>query len=378
MDTGSPSGEGTSRRSFLRVGLSALGLAGLAPVLSACDVPLLGGGSETPEMPVEGPEEALQRLIEGNQRFASGASKPINESADRRAKIVQRQRPFAMIFSCVDSRVPPELIFDRGLGDLFVVRTAGQVTDHAVMGSLEYGAYELEVPLLMVLGHKKCGAVKATMEAVEAHAKVDGDIGYLVKSLAPIVEGGEAAHGADGHGTEAADGHSTDAAAADGHSTGAAADGHSTGSSDGHSTDAAAADGHSSTDAAAEGDPLVSHSDTATTVAEGGTTEISVANAEEAEQLAEELTAEENADGEATPTAAPDELTKAITRNVAAVVERVSKSPLIAERIKKDRLLVVGGVYDLETGLVELTANVPDQFKPQTATAAEGETESTG
>ncbi len=92
------------------------------------------------------------------------------------------------IFGCVDSRVPPELVFDRGLGDLFVIRTAGQVLDRAVVGSLEFGAEELGIPLLVVLGHEKCGAVKATIEAVEKHIEVEGPIGYLVSSIAPAVE----------------------------------------------------------------------------------------------------------------------------------------------------------------------------------------------
>jgi carbonic anhydrase len=320
-----PRSTGTTRRSFLRAGASALGLIGITPVLTACDLPLVGGGDPAPEMPVEGPEEALQRLIEGNERFATGATKPINESSDRRAKVVQRQRPFAMIFSCVDSRVPPELIFDRGLGDLFVVRTAGHAVDHAVMGSLEYGAYELEVPLLMVLGHKKCGAVKATMEAVEAGAHAEGSIEYLVDAIRPAVTGSAGAHGAGAHGAGA------------------------------HGDDAAAG---------AHGDEIV----------QNGTREIQVDDPAEAAALAEELEAggAAAADGEAA-SAAPDALTEAVTRNVALAVKRVSVSPLVAERIKKDRLLVVGGVYDLETGLVTLTENVPDQFKPPTAAPVEGE-----
>ena len=72
-----------------------------------------------------------------------------------------------MIFSCVDSRVPPELVFDEGLGDLFVIRTAGQVIDNAVLGSLQFGVAELSIPLLLVLGHEKCGAVKATLETLD-------------------------------------------------------------------------------------------------------------------------------------------------------------------------------------------------------------------
>lgn len=349
--------DGTSRRSFLRVGASALGLMGLAPVLSACDLPFVGGGGETPEMPVDGPEEALQRLVEGNQRFAAGASKPINESADRRAKVVQRQRPFAMVFSCVDSRVPPELIFDRGLGDLFVIRTAGQVVDHAVMGSLEYGAYELEVPLLMVLGHKKCGAVKATMEAVEAGAHAEGSIDFLIDQIRPAVAGEAAAdgHAADPHATEARGGDAHGSEAGDGIVVAAGTDAGDHGTTADHGSTA-------------------DRGSTRSTTAADGTTEIQVDDPDEAAALAEELAAGDDPAAEGAAAAEePDELTDAIKRNVALTVKKVSASPIIAERVKKDRLLIVGGIYDLQTGLVELTENVPDQFKPQAPAPAEGE-----
>jgi carbonic anhydrase len=93
-----------------------------------------------------------------------------------------------MIFSCVDSRVPPELVFDEGLGNLFVIRTAGQVIDNAVLGSLEYGVAELGIPLLMVLGHENCGAVKATIEAIEANAIAPAQISFLVEGIRPAIE----------------------------------------------------------------------------------------------------------------------------------------------------------------------------------------------
>jgi carbonic anhydrase len=362
-----------SRRGVLRAGLSALGLVSLTPVLSACQLPFLGGGGEEIELPVDGPEEALQRLIEGNQRFASGSTKSINESIERRDKVVQRQRPFAMVFSCVDSRVPPELIFDRGIGDLFTIRTAGQVIDSAVMGSLEYGAYELEIPLLLVLGHTKCGAVKATMETVEAHGRAEGSIDYLVQALAPAVGGPTelaltddivtTSRGGDaGHGNEA--GQSTDA----GHGDSAADASHGTDASDGTDDSHAAESGHSSD--AASGGSTDGH-ETVTTDASGAT-QIEVADAAAAEALAEELQSGDQ-DGEGSAAAKkPDALTDAITRNVELQIERIKKSAIIAGRVKKDRLMIVGGIYDLETGLVTLTANVPDQFKAPTA-PAEGE-----
>lgn len=140
------------------------------------------------------PEEALKRLLEGNRRYVSSKS-TLNESALRRVEVAQGQKPFATIFSCVDSRVPPELIFDQGLGDLFVIRTAGQVLDKAVLGSLEFGVAELNIPLLVVLGHEHCGAVKAAMDTLEKHGVAEADIEYLVEALAPAVERGKQAGG---------------------------------------------------------------------------------------------------------------------------------------------------------------------------------------
>ena len=168
-----------SRRDFLKTsGLTVIGMA-----LAAC-----APSQAKFENPVANADEALQRLLEGNQRYASNKSIDLNESQSRRAELAGGQSPFATIFSCVDSRVPPELIFDRGLGDLFVIRTAGQVLDSAVLGSLQYGVAELKIPLLMVLGHEKCGAVKATVEAVENNATAEAEINWLVDGIRPAVE----------------------------------------------------------------------------------------------------------------------------------------------------------------------------------------------
>jgi carbonic anhydrase len=315
-----------SRRTLLRRVAALGGMATLAPVLSACDVPFMSS-SEPFEMPVETPEEALTRLVEGNMRFASGGSKPINESAERRIKVEERQRPFATIFSCVDSRVPPELVFDRGLGDLFVVRTAGNVIDSAVMGSLEYGAYELEIPLLLVLGHKKCGAVKATIEVVETKGKAEGSIAYLVDAIRPAV-----AHDKKMALVEPAEGEPLTSKA-------------------------------ENTEASPDPlDPPVEGAGAASETAAEATAETTIA-ADDTEAPADDT--EAAADGEEGATV--DTLTETIKRNVALTVKAVSASPIIAERIRKDRLRVVGAVYDLETGLVELTENVPKAFLPKGA-----------
>ncbi len=132
-------------------------------------------------------EEALRRLLEGNRRYAAGQTSA-DWSARRRAAVAGDQRPFAMVLGCVDSRVPPELVFDQGLGDLLVIRTAAQALDQAVLGSLEFGALALKIPLLVVLGHRRCGAVQAAMDVLAGRQKAAGSIAYLVESLAPAVE----------------------------------------------------------------------------------------------------------------------------------------------------------------------------------------------
>jgi carbonic anhydrase len=132
-------------------------------------------------------DAALNRLIEGNRRFATDKAIAPNRSESRRIEITRGQHPFAIILGCVDSRVPPELIFDQGLGDLFVIRSAGQVIDDAILGSIEFGVAELGIPLILVLGHSKCGAVTATIETLEKNLPVEGAIGTLVENIKPAV-----------------------------------------------------------------------------------------------------------------------------------------------------------------------------------------------
>ena len=133
------------------------------------------------------PALAWQRLREGNKRFVAGTSSHPNQDASRRSSLVENQNPFAVIFGCSDSRLAAEIIFDLGLGDAFVVRTAGQVIDDAVLGSLEYSVSELDVPLIVVLGHDHCGAVTATKAAVETGQMPAGFIRSLVERITPSV-----------------------------------------------------------------------------------------------------------------------------------------------------------------------------------------------
>ena len=125
--------------------------------------------------------QALGTLKAGNDRFARNASKPVSPSVLRREEIAKGQHPVAMVLSCADSRVPPELIFNVGLGELFVIRTAGAVIDRSVLATVEYGATELNIPLLIVLGHESCGAVKAAAEA--KGPSESANLEYLLRAI---------------------------------------------------------------------------------------------------------------------------------------------------------------------------------------------------
>jgi carbonic anhydrase len=127
------------------------------------------------------PREALGRLKAGNDRFARNLSTPVSLSVNRRKELAGADRPLAMVLSCADSRVPPEHIFNVGLGDLLVIRSAGQVVDRAVLASIEYGASRLQVPLLVVMGHESCDIVKAASET-GASAETP-NLDYVYKSI---------------------------------------------------------------------------------------------------------------------------------------------------------------------------------------------------
>jgi Carbonic anhydrase len=133
---------------------------------------------------VSSPEAALQLLIEGNQRFASGSPLSKDLSSTRRKDLRKNgQHPFAVIVSCSDSRVPPELLFDQALGDLFVVRVAGNVATPVEVGSIEYAVEHLKVPLVMVLGHEECGAVTAAVQGGENRGYIEN----ILEKIKPSV-----------------------------------------------------------------------------------------------------------------------------------------------------------------------------------------------
>ncbi len=133
-----------------------------------------------------GPDEALQKLMAGNKRFVQSQIKHRSLTIrEARAKLVQGQKPYAIILSCSDSRVPPEIVFDETLGQLFVVRVAGNVVDPVVLGSIEYAVGHLGSSLIMVLGHEACGAVTAAMDAT---GKTEGNISAILDVIMPAVQ----------------------------------------------------------------------------------------------------------------------------------------------------------------------------------------------
>ena len=135
------------------------------------------------------PREAWAAMKAGNHRFVSDSREHPNQDADHRNTLVEKQRPFAALFGCADSRLSAEIIFDVGLGDLFVVRNAGQVLAETIIGSLEYSVEVLGIPLILVLGHDECGAIRATIDATEGKLKSEGEfIHNLVARIQPTVE----------------------------------------------------------------------------------------------------------------------------------------------------------------------------------------------
>lgn len=129
-------------------------------------------------------DDALERLLQGNRKFVAGKRTYPGQTPTDRQELVAGQHPFAAILGCADSRVPPEMIFDQGLGHLFAVRVAGNILDNASLGSLEYAVQHLGVPLVLVMGHSGCGAVQAALAGHETQ----GQIATLVKAILPAVE----------------------------------------------------------------------------------------------------------------------------------------------------------------------------------------------
>ena len=133
------------------------------------------------------PAAAWTALKEGNERFVAGRPEHPSQSIEHRASLAVAQRPTAVVFGCADSRVAAETIFDQGRGDMFVVRTAGHVVDSAVLGSIEYAVAVLNVPLIAVLGHDSCGAVQATLDALDEGRVPGGFVRDIVERVTPSI-----------------------------------------------------------------------------------------------------------------------------------------------------------------------------------------------
>jgi carbonic anhydrase len=170
------------RRVDRRQLLAAAGAAGAGLPAAAADPPA------AEEFPKDA-AAALVRLKAGNLRFADGTTRHAHAGADWRKQLVGGQRPFATVLGCSDSRVPTELVFDQGFGDLFVVRVAGNVIADDVVGSLEYAGMHLRTPLFVVMGHTGCGAVTAAVDAKLKKAEEPDRIGTLLKLIEPGLTG---------------------------------------------------------------------------------------------------------------------------------------------------------------------------------------------
>ncbi|PZV01831.1 MAG: carbonic anhydrase [Leptolyngbya sp.] len=171
---------GIDRRRVLALGGGLLGLTAIGPAFwparSAAAASLVPSSLS--------PEEALKRLLDGNQRFTGHHLEHPDQSEERVLELTQSQHPFATVLSCADSRVTAEIIFDQGLGDIFDVRVAGNIATPETVGSIEYAVELLETPLLMVLGHERCGAVTAAVK----NEPLPGDIGTFVQAILPAVD----------------------------------------------------------------------------------------------------------------------------------------------------------------------------------------------
>ena len=173
------------RRDFLKLGMT--GAFGM--MLTASDLLWRVEQAKAGEIPSTSaeslnPDAALQKLIEGNQRFVDHHPQYPDQSELRLHEVAQAQHPFATILSCADSRVPAEIVFDQGIGDIFDVRIAGNIATREAIGSIEYAVVLLGSPLLMVMGHERCGAVTAAVQ----NESLLGDIGTFVKAIKPAVK----------------------------------------------------------------------------------------------------------------------------------------------------------------------------------------------
>lgn len=180
------------RTALLAGGLAAFAVGTLSACTATATTPAGGvGGRPEPAAPnpaTSTPAAAYARLMEGNRRWVDGSLQHPDRDPTRRQLVAQSQTPFAVVLSCIDSRVAPELLFDTGLGDIYVLRTGGQAVDPVVTGSVEYGPMTSATPLVLVLGHQRCGAIDAAYKAARDGKPLPGNLEALAKALRPAYE----------------------------------------------------------------------------------------------------------------------------------------------------------------------------------------------
>ncbi|MCX5380828.1 carbonic anhydrase [Streptomyces sp. NBC_00091] len=175
------------RRRFVRAVLTGAVAVGAGLVAGRPATPTgVSAGASGPRPRT--PESALRELAAGNRRWRTLHERHPDQTRGVRQRLVTGQHPFAVVLGCVDSRVPPELVFDQGLGDLLVVRSAGEVLDEAVLASVVYGVLELGIPLVVVLGHQACGAVTAAVRADADGERLAGHMQYLAEHIRPAID----------------------------------------------------------------------------------------------------------------------------------------------------------------------------------------------
>ncbi|MDO5516817.1 MAG: carbonic anhydrase [Clostridium sp.] len=158
---------------------------------------------KTEDIQITDADAALARLKEGNDRFVNNNSELINVTSERRDQLLEGQNPYATIVSCSDSRVTPTTIFDAGLGEIFDIRIAGNVVDDDALGSIEYAVDHLHTPLIVVMGHEKCGAVTAAYDKLKNNTPVEGKINSLVDKILPSISDSDSLNDAINENAEA-------------------------------------------------------------------------------------------------------------------------------------------------------------------------------
>ncbi len=183
--TTSSEDKGLTRRAIMSTAALGVAVASIPFGKGALAAP--PAGIAVPAPPSLTPDQALEALKRGNREFLAGRVPRQDPDGRRRLEIARAQYPIAVLVSCSDSRVPPELLFGRGLGELFIIRNAGNTIDTVAMGSLEYAVAELNVPLVVIMGHERCGAVSAAVSVVQDGTTFPGSIGNMVEPIIPAV-----------------------------------------------------------------------------------------------------------------------------------------------------------------------------------------------